>query len=70
MRQGHKQQRFDELKDFIKKNPHIRNFITDYVLCLILTKPENVIEFSEGYFARFLEPAEVDVNVTATGAKK
>lgn len=62
MHQDHQRQRFDELKDFIKNYPQIQNFIKDYVLCLILEKPENVIEFSERYFAGFIEPGRGEVD--------
>lgn len=50
----YKKDRFDEFNTLIENSLDIKNLINDYVLCLILTKPKDVLEFSKDYFEKFL----------------
>lgn len=50
-----KQGRLTELQEFIKQFPEIQNMIRDYILCLTLEKPNDVIEFTFKYFSNFFK---------------
>lgn len=52
----------NESMNFLKDNPQLKNLIQDYLSVLLLSKPENVIEFSMEFFRGIAEGSSVQYN--------
>lgn len=45
-----KEKRRSDLKTYLKDEPEIQCMIKDYVMCLLLEKPDNILDFTIDYF--------------------